>query len=1490
LRNRGDSTYLDFYTDTSAYWLTWGGGAGRRFSPVPQPPGIPGSQVAAAPTTLHKEENTDFYEGSTDQEITNSGAVPGKGWVWEYYYPNSQYTHAFTLDSLGQGATTASCRVRLYSTTLNSTHTARFWANDSLLGQVTFSARTEGKFSASFPAAWLHPGSNTFRILSDTPELVNQFYLDWFEIDYSRTLRATGNQLVFAAPAVPGGVPVSYSVNGFASPAIEVYDLSTQRQITGGAVAVDGSGLYGVTFQDTVSTPRTYAVIGDGGAQIAPPVEGKVFKDIRVNAGGADYVIIAHRNFLPAAEQLASFRQAANGVRTAVIDVQDIYDEFNFGVLNAEKIKEFLRYASVNWPGAAPSCLLLLGDASWDFHHYMPTTIKTNYVPGYGVPTGDNWFGCFDSAYPYVPSLLIGRLPVQDPIQAQRTVAKVIAYDGSLPAEWVKSFLLISGGTSDGEKIDFNAKSDYSINQYVYPDPVGGAAYKVYKTTANTIDGENKQLLRDIVKSGVVFLNFLGHSGGRIWGVDIGSPNDLENTNGKLPFVTSVSCNVGAFAEPSNNVLSEDFVLADNRGAIGVWSSSTLGYVYTGWTLVNYCLAEMKDHGVRTLGALTSTARYRLFQASGGADYITAAAMAMTPLLGDPLTRLALPVKPDLAVTTDDLLLSSPVPSANDTALTVSVRVHNYGLVPPDSVVVSLADQYHGSGTSLFNAKIPAVRIRDSVAVRWRGTANVGDHQFQAVIDPGGLIDEVTKANNTASLQQYVYANLISVVRPLPSTVVPPGPVLLRVSGPLGLDSLNMQVRFELDTTSSFSSPGLTYAEVAPGPVSAEWTTPPLAVGPVYWWRARTQTGSVVGAWTTSLFSVSADVPALPFVRWQEGGAVQFLRGRFNQTAVTDSGVTIAADVPITLYARSLGYRADANRDYYSLLQSNSQSMSGYWWVNGTGFMGMRVNEFTGQVDFQGFNTPSQAVQADSLTQFIAVTPPGNYIALSVIFDGYSNVTPALRAAIKGLGSALIDTVRPGDAWSMIARKPGNGIPLTVREDWSRPGTTAESLQVANYYRAGSGTLTSSPLPVPQRWGPFRWTLDGSGAVTDGQIALLGIRDSGRVDTLRRIPRDSIQVNLGGLESVTADPAYVSFAASVYLSSKDALLTPVLRRWSADFEPAADLAVSGRTLSAPKISLAKGAGGSVTLSVYNIGYRTSDSGHVLLSQMQGDAAVRTLAAVAFDSISAGSSRILHIPFDTQGLPNQFVLQARVVPAASSRDLLGTNNSTLYGFVLTGVKNTLDARVQMFSDGVQLMDGDYVSARPTVVVRLVDLVSSSSAAPRVDLFVDNAIVTTPNTPLAPADGKSVQAGGEELRFTPVLAPGTHLLRVRIAEANGTGGTDSVAHAVTVNVLAEARILQMFNYPNPLQTETWFTFVLTGTRPPDDVTIRIFTVAGRKIREIYLPMGSLQVGFNRIRWDGRDAEGDEIANGYYFYQISLRSGGKTDSAIGKLVKVR
>ncbi len=98
-----------------------------------------------------------------------------------------------------------------------------------------------------------------------------------------------------------------------------------------------------------------------------------------------------------------------------------------------------------------------------------------------------------------------------------------------------------------------------------------------------------------------------------------------------------------------------------------------------------------------------------------------------------------------------------------------------------------------------------------------------------------------------------------------------------------------------------------------------------------------------------------------------------------------------------------------------------------------------------------------------------------------------------------------------------------------------------------------------------------------------------------------------------------------------------------------------------------------------------------------------------------------------------------------------------------------------------------------------------------------------------------------------------------------------------------------LLQVYNYPNPFSDNTNFTFELRGIIPPEEFKIKIFTVAGRLIKEL-TPSSPLQIGFNKIYWDGKDQDGDEIANGLYFYKIISKHGDDVKTVTQKLAKVK
>lgn len=95
-----------------------------------------------------------------------------------------------------------------------------------------------------------------------------------------------------------------------------------------------------------------------------------------------------------------------------------------------------------------------------------------------------------------------------------------------------------------------------------------------------------------------------------------------------------------------------------------------------------------------------------------------------------------------------------------------------------------------------------------------------------------------------------------------------------------------------------------------------------------------------------------------------------------------------------------------------------------------------------------------------------------------------------------------------------------------------------------------------------------------------------------------------------------------------------------------------------------------------------------------------------------------------------------------------------------------------------------------------------------------------------------------------------------------------------------------LAEVMNCPNPFEDETHFTFVSSSDL--DSLVVKIYTATGRFIRK--LETGGLPAGYNQIYWDGRDGDGDRIANGVYFYTITARAGGEKIVARQKMFKLR
>ena len=101
---------------------------------------------------------------------------------------------------------------------------------------------------------------------------------------------------------------------------------------------------------------------------------------------------------------------------------------------------------------------------------------------------------------------------------------------------------------------------------------------------------------------------------------------------------------------------------------------------------------------------------------------------------------------------------------------------------------------------------------------------------------------------------------------------------------------------------------------------------------------------------------------------------------------------------------------------------------------------------------------------------------------------------------------------------------------------------------------------------------------------------------------------------------------------------------------------------------------------------------------------------------------------------------------------------------------------------------------------------------------------------------------------------------------IAGYNGSALTAQI----TVTAIRENALLA--NFPNPFNPETWIPYQLAK---PTEVTITIYAVNGTLVRTLALGHQAAGRYQNRSRaayWDGRNAFGEKVASGLYFYTLT------------------
>ena len=176
-------------------------------------------------------------------------------------------------------------------------------------------------------------------------------------------------------------------------------------------------------------------------------------------------------------------------------------------------------------------------------------------------------------------------------------------------------------------------------------------------------------------------------------------------------------------------------------------------------------------------------------------------------------------------------------------------------------------------------------------------------------------------------------------------------------------------------------------------------------------------------------------------------------------------------------------------------------------------------------------------------------------------------------------------------------------------------------------------------------------------------------------------------------------------------------------------------------------------------------------------------------------------------------------------------------------------------------------------------------SGKSAFDGYQVIVRN--LRTDSVITASVEGDYFAAATADLTRRSVVQAGD-VIELRVIGPNGNAELQTLSVKVTSEHLANAVLsvsldgigqpmenLLLQNYPNPFNPETWIPYQLSEDTP---VSISIYDTTGKLIRT--LSLGFQSAGFYNSQgraayWDGRNALGERVASGIYFYQLTTPS---------------
>ncbi|HSC52223.1 MAG TPA: C25 family cysteine peptidase [Phnomibacter sp.] len=1147
-------------------------------------PGIPDSFFMHTITVSPKAgRNQGFALNINGAEIRSSSWDAGEGWG-EARFGGTPYTVGLGKLFSNKNAP-AKIQASVWAQGItNRTQTIQFRLNDSIIASKSFRRyASDSMLIDAIPLSRIDNNDSTL-VAVRLPVLDNSYrsFVSKIKFTYPRKFEFNKKttSFVFELPSSASGNLLK--IVNFDTGASEkiLIDLSNKKRYT--AVRVADTLWFALSpsaITRSLVLTATDTAANKQQVQQVNQFTTRNFVNYSLAENQGDYLIISNKllqndNGSNYVEAYRAYRSSTAGgnFNAKVYDIDSLTEQFGNNIRKHPiAIRNFLRYSRAQF-AAPPKAAFLIGrGATYDYNLADTNINRLNLVPTWGQPASDNLLAAANNET-ITPVTPIGRLAAITGAEVKDYLDKVIAFESVQQSEtesklWQKEMLHLIGG-NDPSVVD-PIKAYMQNYENLIKDTMVGAHVSTYLRLNDPNTSANNLAIQQAVKNGTSIITYFGHSSASNFDFNLNKPEELEYTYGRLPVFLANGCKASEFFNLNPRrynqqqlTLSEKFVLSKDKGSIAFIASTHAGILqyldyYTDFwyrgvasTLYGKSLGEIHQQAIEKMLATTTLT-----------DQAARMTAEETHLHGDPVLRIHTQSLPDYVAAADKISISPGKVSVGNDSIMVAIQVNNEGKATEDSLEVQII-RVLPNGNRITVADTVVVNLSNIFSMQAKfavgGTKEAGTNRIIVQVDAPGKIDETNEDNNLATKEFEVANSGIHPILPQNFGIVNNWPGLL-VASPENIEADSATYRMQMDTTLAFNSP-LLYTLDSTTKNGAIQFTPSnsLLPGTVYYWRTAQVVGGVADHWSTASFTY------LPTSSkgFNQGHYYQHQQSLFTRMYLDDAD-------------RNFRYNNKFNNLYIMhgiYPTSATEGLQFSVTPNGTSFIqsacigsSIMINVFD-SLSFAPFVNPKQlytqvggcapntadklynfefpyapAVNRKKVMDFLDSIPKGQIVAVRLVLD------PPQDSAMVQYWKR--DTTLYGSGNSLYHKLYNQGFKdldsLYFPRTFSFVFKKGDSTQFKPTYILSEGLydlpVLSADIPMTDtsafmqspwfgpalQWDSLRWQskpiIEPNGIASDSIYTyVLGLHNSGSIDTLMRLNKSQQAVTLTGENAINA--------------------------------------------------------------------------------------------------------------------------------------------------------------------------------------------------------------------------------------------------------------------------------------------------------------------------------------------------------------------------------